>query len=75
MKLKEFDYKKEDKVKGYKILVLHEDDKYVKGINVQNLSPEEAEELFTIQSDYEDSLKKFMKNYRQFKKENILKDY
>jgi hypothetical protein len=74
MKVKDFDYKKDNHTKNYSVLVLHEDREYVKGISLKNLSKEEYEELITLQSDYERALKKFMSNYKQFRKDNILLD-
>lgn len=76
MKILEFDYIKKGATEPapYKLLVLNEDKESVKGISLDKLTEEEVVELKKIQEDYEAQLKAFMKNYRQFKKENIVED-
>ena len=73
MRFQEFEYSKKDGAKSsYKLLVLTEDKEYIKGINLLSLNEEEVKELLLLQQDYEVKLKPFMKNYRQFIKENII---
>jgi len=74
MKIKEFTYEKKDYNKNYKILVLNEDSNYLKGISLDDLSEEEVEKLEQIQKEYEENLRPFMKSFKQFKKEKIIRE-
>lgn len=74
MKIKQFKYKKKnsEEVKDYNLLILNENEKYIAGISLGNLTPEQVEELKKIQMDYEAKLQSFMTSYRQFITEGIV---
>jgi len=72
MTIKDFKYKRKDgEEKDYSLLVLNEDEKYLKGISLSNLKDEEVEEVKKIVEDFEAKLKPYMKGFRQYIKENI----
>jgi hypothetical protein len=74
MKITNFIYtkKKDDKTDKYQVLVLHETDEYIEGINLTELEPEVILEIFEIQKEYEKKINSFVKNnYRKFLKSNI----
>lgn len=74
MKIKEFTYEKKDYNKDYSLLVLNEDSNYLKGISLNDLTEEEYVNLLEIQEEYEDRLEPFMKHFKQFKKEKIIRE-
>ena len=75
MKLANFEYeKKPGEVSKRSVLLLHSTDTFNEGIDTSKLSDAEKQELFTIQREYEESLKKYMKHYRRFLKERIIED-
>ena len=72
MKIKDFTYEKKDgKVNDYEVMMLNETETHVAGIDLKKLSEDEAKAVKSIQEDYEEKLKPFMKAYRSFIKENI----
>ena len=71
MKIKEFRYKKNDEFEDRKLLVLHEDKEYLKGIDLNKLEETEVKDLEFIQQDYEEKIKPFYKAYRQFNKNKM----
>ena len=73
MKINEFTYsKKTGETKDYEVLILNESEEYVSGISIKELPEDEKDELFEIQKEYEMKLGKFMGNYRQFIRSNII---
>lgn len=75
MKIKDFKYKKDaEEEKEYNLLVLEEDEKYMSGINFRYLTEEEQEKVKKIQEDYEAALKPYMKSFRKFLKEKVIKE-
>lgn len=75
MKIKDFKYKKDaEEEKEYNLLVLEEDEKYMSGINLSYLTEEEQEKVKKIQEDYEAALKPYMKYFRKFLKEKVIKE-
>jgi len=75
MKIKDFKYKKDaEEEKEYNLLVLEEDEKYMSGINLSYLTEEEQEKVKKIQEDYEAALKPYMKSFRKFLKEKVIKE-
>jgi len=44
------------------------------GIDLNKLSEEEKTQVIAIQEEYEEKMKPFMKAFRQFIKENIIKE-
>jgi hypothetical protein len=73
MKVKEFNYiKKDGKKNNYKIMILNEDVKHINGIDFNKLKIEEIKMIESIQNEYEQKLKPYMKAYRSFIKENII---
>jgi len=73
MKIKEIKYRKKDgeEIKDYNLLVLKEDKEYIAGIDLNKLNEEETAKIKSIQEEYEEKLKPFMKAYRNFIVENI----
>lgn len=75
MKIKDFKYKKDaEEEQEYNLLVLEEDEKYMSGINFRYLTEEEQEKVKKIQEDYEAALKPYMKSFRKFLKEKVIKE-
>ncbi len=70
MKIKEFMYYKEkEKVtKAYRVLTIKEDDNYIEGVSMLDLSEDKKEEVIAIYKDFEEKLQPFMAQYRKFKK-------
>ena len=73
MKIKDFKYKKKDsdEIKDYNLLILKEDKEHVSGIDLNKLDKEEIAKIKSIQEEYEEKLKPFMKAFRTFLIENI----
>jgi hypothetical protein len=72
MKINSFAYKKENETKSYELLVLNETDNNLHGLVLNYLSEDERESLISIQKDYEEKTKPFLKVYRQFLKTKIV---
>jgi hypothetical protein len=77
MKIKEFQYYKEKEKysKDYKVIAIKEDDNYIEGISLHDLSEEKQKEVIAIVEDFEKKLEPFMAQYRKFKKSLITKNY
>jgi len=68
MKIKAFVYNNSEK----QVLVLHEDDKIIEGIDITKLNPIEALSLFSLYREYEAKLEPFIKKaYDKFNQDNI----
>ena len=73
MKINEFTYsKKNGETKQYEVLMLNDCDDRFSGISMKELAQEQKDELFEIQKEYEIKLGKFMGNYRQFLKSQVI---
>lgn len=69
----EFDYKKEDGVSGYKLLVLNKPSAFYEGISLKGLEDEDVKKLEEASASYEAAISPFIaKHYRRFKPENIV---
>lgn len=72
MKEKRFNYtKKNGERKSYNVMVIADGPDYLAGIDFNKLTEEEVEEVKSIQREYEEKLKPYMKAYRNFIRENI----
>lgn len=71
MKLKKFNYLKEEKKDERNVLQFHESDKYIEGIDLSKLKENEKEELLSIQREYEQNIEPYIYAYRKFLKEKI----
>jgi len=70
--VEDFIYQKGDEEKGYSVLVLDEDEKYVSGISLDNLSDTEKKQVSDIHRKYCEDMKPFVvKAYRKFTKDKI----
>jgi len=73
MKIKDFNYVKKngDETKP-KVLILHEDNTYMQGIDFKKLTDNEIQTVTEIQQNYEDTIKPFInKAYRRYFKDKI----
>lgn len=70
MKVVHFEYtKKNGEQTEPQVMVLREDDDYMAGIDITKLSPEEALDVFNLQRDYEERMKKYIDTaYRKYLK-------
>lgn len=72
MKLREFNYTREDGAKKtYSLLVLKEDTTSLEGISLRDLKEEDREKVIAIYKEFEEKLNPYMKNYRKFLKAKI----
>lgn len=73
MTIKKFNYLKEGakEPKIYEVLILNRDEDHENGISLVNLNEEEKTTLFQIVREFEEKLKPYMKNFRNFKKSNM----
>jgi hypothetical protein len=74
MKIKEFQYykEKEGMSKNYKVIAIKEDDNYIEGVSLNDLTEEKQNEVMEIVKDFEAKLEPFMAQYRKFKKSLII---
>lgn len=73
--IEEFTYQKENYIKDYLVLILSEDDNYLKGINLNDLESDDLNELLSLHEKYKSKIKECSKKYfKQFKKDKILID-
>lgn len=73
MKIKEFQYTKKngDKTEP-KVMVLHEDNTYLQGIDFKKLTNDEIQTVKGMQQNYEDNIKPFVnKAYRRYFKDKM----
>ena len=75
MKIRNFLYYKEkEKInKSYKVIAIKEDDNYIEGVSLNDLTKEKQDEVLAIVKEFEAKLEPFMANYRKFKKTLIVK--
>jgi hypothetical protein len=72
MKIEKFKYKKsETDVSEREVLVLNEDETNLKGLDLTKIGIEEKYKIISLQERYENELKPFLKNFRNFIKEKI----
>jgi len=73
MKIREFSYykEKEKSNKYYKVVAIKEDDNYIEGVALQDLTDDKQKEVIQIVEDFEKKLEPFMAQYRKFKKSMI----
>lgn len=72
MRIKEFEYNKNDEKTFRKVLVLNQNNDSLEGIELKYLTEEEQQKLIRLQKVYEENLKPFMKAYRKFLKEKMI---
>lgn len=73
MKIRDFKYRKKSGEEGeYSVMVLNETETHLAGIDFNKLSEDEVAKVKSIQEEYEDKLKPYMKAYRSFIKESFL---
>ena len=75
MKIKSFTYykEKEKTTKAYRVLTIKEENDYIEGVSLLDLSEEKQKEVMDIYKDFEEKLQPFMVQYRRFKKSAIVK--
>ena len=74
MKINEFTYYKSDKtIKSYKLLTIKDSETSLEGISLGDLPEEEQKKVIAIYEDFETKLQPYMKNYRRFNKESIIR--
>lgn len=72
MKVKNFNYKKNDEAEEKKVFIFNESEKYLEGIDLQKLNEEEQKQFIAIQSDYISKIEPFVKKaFRKYLKEKI----
>jgi len=72
MKIKNFRYEKPNGETEPQVLVFHETESLVEGIDITKFEPKEVIALFDIQRSYEKQIKPFIdKGYRRYRKDKI----
>lgn len=75
MKIKKFNYKKSEEVEEKKVFSFNESEKYLEGIDINRLDENELKQFITIQNEYEEKIKPFVKKaFRKYLKEKIQDD-
>jgi hypothetical protein len=73
MKTRAFRYLKEKgEIKDYDLLIIKEDDNYMEGVSMKDLSEIEKAKLIEIYKEFEEKLQPYMKNYRRFMKNKVI---
>jgi len=75
MKVKRFNYKKNEEVEPKRVFSFNESEKYLEGIDIDKLNDNELKQFIAIQSDYEEKIKPYVKKaFRKYLKEKIEDD-
>lgn len=76
MKIRLFRYLKEAKEeKDYELMVIKEYDTALEGISMHDMTKADKEKVLAVQKQYEEALEPYMKYYRKFLKNKIIKTY